>query len=302
MSADRPADPAALPALAGYEMIRQLGRGGMGVVYLARSRSLGRLVAVKTIAHAGDADHLALRFRIEAEAIARLQHPHIVQIFEVGEAGERTFLVLEYLAGDNLKARLQVRPATPTEAARLVEKLARAVHHAHSHGIIHRDLKPSNVLFADDGEPRVADFGLAKIAQAEFDVTSTGQVLGTIHYMAPEQATPNRASAASDVYSLGAILYEMLAGRPPVAGGGPVEALHQLATTDPAAAGRVRARGARGRDAVTPGSAPTLASPKSVTFGSPAGVSRTLLGFRSRWTTPRLWAWAMNRSRSSAST
>ena len=229
-----------LPVIPGYEMVRLLGRGGMGVVFLARSQKLGRLVAVKMIAHAEDAGFLSRRFQTEAEAIARLQHPHIVQIFEVGEAGGRAFLVLEYLAGDSLKTRLKVTPYSPRDAARLVLQLALAVHHAHSHGIVHRDLKPGNVLFTDTGEPRVADFGLARVIDAQSDATATGQILGTLQYMAPEQATPNPVGAAADVYALGAILYELLAGRPPFAGGSPLELLDRLANETPTPPGRVR--------------------------------------------------------------
>jgi WD40 repeat protein len=221
-----------LPVLHGYAMERQLGRGGMGIVFLARSQKLGRHVAIKMIAHADGSQQVATRFQIEAEAIAKVQHPNIVQIFEVGESGGRFYLVLEFLPGGSLKDRLNAQPPSPRDAARLIEKLARAMHHAHSHGIIHRDLKPSNVLFGADDEPKITDFGLAKLTRSSVEATTTGQILGTVQYMAPEQASASQVSAAADIYALGAILYEMLTHQPPFAGGSPLEILHRLTSAD----------------------------------------------------------------------
>ncbi len=212
-------DPAALP---GYEILGELGRGGMGVVYKARQVRANRLVALKMILAGGhaDADDLA-RFRTEAQAIARLQHPNIVQIYEVGEHDGRPFFSLELCEGGGLDRRLAGAPLPPDEAARLAEMLARAVHVAHAAGIIHRDLKPANVLLVsgeDDSLPlaKITDFGLAKRLD-EASRTTTGAVMGTPSYMAPEQAAgqSDRMGPAADVYSLGAVLYECLTGRPP---------------------------------------------------------------------------------------
>jgi WD40 repeat protein len=217
-----PEGPAAQPPpssvqVAGYEILKELGRGGMGVVYLARQRGLNRLVALKMILqgeHAG-VDLLA-RFQAEAEAIAHLQHPNIVQIYEVGQQDGRPYFSLEYCASGSVEKRLNGTPLPPVEAAGLTERLARAVAAAHDKGIIHRDLKPANVLLAEDGTPKITDFGLAKRLGTE-GVTATGSILGTPSYMAPEQAggRSKNVGPATDVYALGAILYEMLTGRPP---------------------------------------------------------------------------------------
>jgi WD40 repeat protein len=206
-----------LPELAGYVVLGVLGRGGMGVVYKARQVSLGRVVALKMILHAeyagGDERR---RFRTEAEAVARLQHPHIVQIYEVGEQHGLPFFSLEFCPGGSLDRKLAGTPLVPAEAAALVEKLARAMHAAHEKGIIHRDLKPANILLAEDGTPKITDFGLAKKLD-EVGNTATGAVMGTPSYMAPEQASGKQASVgpAADIHALGAILYELLTGRPP---------------------------------------------------------------------------------------
>jgi hypothetical protein len=206
--------PAAPP---GYEILGELGRGGMGVVYKARQTGLCRVVALKMIlsgAHAA-ADDLA-RFRTEAEAIARLQHPNIVQVHEVGEQDGRPFFSLEFCACGSLDRKLAGAPSLPKEAASLVETLAQAMHAAHQKGVVHRDLKPANVLLAEDGTPKITDFGLAKKLD-EASRTATGAVLGTPSYMAPEQArgVGKGVGPAADVWALGAILYEGLTGRPP---------------------------------------------------------------------------------------
>jgi WD40 repeat protein/predicted Ser/Thr protein kinase len=212
---------AALPSVPGYEVRRVLGRGGMGVVYEARQLRLGRAVALKMVLAGADACPAErVRFRTEAEALARLQHPHVVQVFDVGEHAGQPFLALEYVEGGSLADRLAVAPPEPRAAARLVEALARGVQAIHEKGVLHRDLKPGNVLLADDGTPKVADFGLAKRLDAADGLSRTGDALGTPSYMAPEQAAGRTAEAgpAADVYSLGAILYECLTGRPPFRG------------------------------------------------------------------------------------
>src|SRR5262245_13211564 len=178
-----------LPALPGHILLQVLGRGGMGVVYLARQAGLNRLVALKMIlagAHAGEQE--VLRFRTEAEAVARLQHPNIVQIHEVGEHDGLPFFSLEYVEGGSLARKLAGAPQPPRESVARAETLARAVHAAHQAGIVHRDLKPANVLLMPDGTPKVTDFGLAKRLDRESGQTHTGQVMGTPSYMAPEQA------------------------------------------------------------------------------------------------------------------
>ena len=215
-------------AIPGHEVLGVLGRGGMGVVYKARHLRLKRLVAVKMILsgeHAGP-DQLA-RFRTEAEVFARLHHPNIVQIFEVGEHGEMPFLSLEFCGGGSLAKKLAGTPLLPAEAAALVQTLARAMQAAHAKGVIHRDLKPANVLLADDGTPKIADFGLAKKLD-EAGQTLPGDVMGTPPYMAPEQAGGKEVGPLADVYALGAVLYECLTGRPPFKAATPLDTIFQV--------------------------------------------------------------------------
>jgi serine/threonine protein kinase len=217
----------------GYETIRELGRGGMGVVYLARQRHPNRLIAIKVLlagVHSGPAGRA--RFLAEADAIAKLQHPNIVQIFEVGEHGGLPFFALEYVEGGNLADRLNGQPQPPKAAAELVQTLAQTVHFAHQQSIVHRDLKPANILLQKDegvpssSVPKIADFGLAKHAGPE--LTATGELIGTPSYMAPEQATGGVVGPAADVWALGAILYECLTGRPPFRGASQLETLEQV--------------------------------------------------------------------------
>jgi serine/threonine protein kinase/Flp pilus assembly protein TadD len=228
-----PADP---PAVPGYEILRELGRGGMGVVYLARQAGLRRLVALKMILAGGHAGEAArARFRTEAEAVARLQDPHIVTVHEVGEHQGLPYLCLEYLEGGSLARRLDGTPLPARPAAQLVGALARAADYAHCRGVVHRDLKPANVLLAADGTPKLTDFGLAKLLDEANGPTGTGDVLGTPSYMAPEQTGQGGqpVGPAADVYALGAILYELLTGRPPFKGATALDTVFQVVHQEP---------------------------------------------------------------------
>jgi hypothetical protein len=219
----------------GYEILAELGRGGMGVVYQARQTALRRIVALKMILGGGHASAGDLqRFGTEAESIARLQHPHIVQIHEVGEHGGLPYFSLEFCGGGSLEKRLAGTPLAPLQAAGVVEKLAQAMQAAHDKGVIHRDLKPANVLLAEDGTPKITDFGLAKKLD-EAGKTQAGSVMGTPSYMAPEQACGSiDIGPATDIYALGAILYEMLTGRPPFRASTPVDTILQVIHEEPA--------------------------------------------------------------------
>jgi WD40 repeat protein/tRNA A-37 threonylcarbamoyl transferase component Bud32 len=233
----------ALPKVAGYEIVEELGRGGMGVVYKARALSLNRIVALKMIlagAHAGP--KAMLRFLNEAEVAARLRHPNVVQIFGLGDHEGRPYVELEYVEGGSLARRLGGTPHAAPGAAALVEVLARAVHAAHSQGIIHRDLKPANVLLTRDGVPKITDFGLAKATDSNSGLTGSDAVLGSPSYMAPEQAERGGRSVgpAADVYALGAILYELLTGRPPFKAASVLETLEQVRSADPVSPSRLQ--------------------------------------------------------------
>jgi serine/threonine protein kinase len=229
--------------VAGYEILGELGRGGMGVVYRARQQSLGRLVALKMLLpnSGAGAEELA-RFRREAEAVAALRHANFVHIYDVGEQDGRPFFVLEFVDGGSLASRLATLPPPPGEAARLLETLARAMHRAHQSGIVHRDLKPANILLMADGTPKIADFGLAKKLDAPGSQTRTGAILGTPSYMAPEQAQGRTSDIgpASDVYALGAILYEALTGSPPFQAYSLLDLLYQVVHQPPLPPSRLR--------------------------------------------------------------
>jgi tetratricopeptide (TPR) repeat protein len=220
-----------LHRVASYDLLELLGEGGMGVVYRAWQRGLNRPVAVKMIRGAGRGrrDQLA-RIRIEAEAVARLHHPNIIQIYEIGEVDGAPFISLELLEGGSLDERLAGTPQPGKDAAELMITLARAVQVAHDAGIVHRDLKPSNILFGKDGTPKITDFGLAKRLESDSRQTESGQIMGSPSYMAPEQARGHTRDVgpAADVYALGAIFYEMLTGRPPFKGETPMETVRQV--------------------------------------------------------------------------
>ncbi len=256
-----------IPSIPGYEIIGILGRGGMGVVFKARQIALQRIVALKMLRDSACAGEKELaRFRAEADVIARLQHPNIVQIYDVGEVAGRPYFVLEYVAGGSLAEYLNGTPKSVRMASQFVEVLARAVQAAHANGVVHRDLKPGNILLipAHEGEagavdtargsnvfvangmrlktiPKIADFGVAKIATSDWEaqlnrgLTVTGELLGTPSYMAPEQAMSSGAAVgpAADVYALGAIFYELLTGRPPFRGETLLETVLQVLHSEP---------------------------------------------------------------------
>ncbi len=234
------------PDIPGYEILEVLGWGGMGVVYRAWQQKLSRMVALKMVQAGAQASPKVLaRFRVEAEAVARLKHPNIVQIHEVGEHAGCPFLVLELVEGPNLARSLAGTPQAIARAVELVETLARAMHSAHCHGVIHRDLNPANILLTADGMAKITDFGLAKIViGGEGLRTQTGELLGTPSYMAPEQAVSRHRAmgAATDVYALGAILYEVLTGRPPFKAESMMETLRQVMADEPVAPSRLRPR------------------------------------------------------------
>jgi serine/threonine protein kinase len=235
-----------------YVVLGEVGRGGMGVVYQARHRELRRLVALKMILAGGFASEVQRqRFRREAELAARVQHPHIVQVYEVGLHDGHPFLAMEWVAGGSLADRLGDDPWPPQAAAGLIETIARAIDVAHQSGVVHRDLKPSNILLqtgagaAADGPlagaiPKVADFGLARAMDADGSLTATGLTMGTPEYMAPEQATGALAGPAADIYALGAVLYRLLTGQPPFRGDTAMEVLQALASAEPIAPRRFR--------------------------------------------------------------
>ena len=238
--ANAPADEAAgagepLPSFPHHEILSEIGRGGMGVVYKARDLQLDRVVALKTITEFRTATPEQLdRFLDEARAAARLRHPNIITIHAIGVHQGRPYFSLEFADTGDLKHQLAAKPMASRQAAELVETLAKAVHVAHLAGIVHRDLKPSNILLSAEGVPKIADFGLAKLLDADSARTLSGQVLGTPSYMAPEQAEGHskQVGPAADIYGLGAILYHALTGRPPFLGESQLETLKLVTSTE----------------------------------------------------------------------
>jgi eukaryotic-like serine/threonine-protein kinase len=219
------------PTIPGYDVVGELGRGGMGVVLKAWQVQAKRFVALKMIVPGAQTDAALLRrFQVEARASAGLSHPNIVQVYDVGEFNDWPYLSLEFCGGGSLAKKLSSAPLLPAAAARLVEKLARAVAVAHAQQIVHRDLKPANILLTPEGEPKIADFGLAKKLDGSGGNTRTGAVIGTPNYMPPEQAlgAVRAIGPAADIYGLGAILYECLTGRPPFKGATPIDTLDQV--------------------------------------------------------------------------
>src|SRR5881409_1174707 len=225
-----------LGQLGDYELLEEIGRGGQGVVFRARQKSLNRTVALKVIGLGQWATKAHLkRFRREAEAAASLDHPCIVPIYEVGERDGSCYFSMKFVEGGQLDEVVRREPMPPRRAAELIAKVARTVHYAHEHGILHRDIKPGNILLDKNGEPHLTDFGLARLVESESTVTRTMEVLGTPSYMAPEQAVGNNAAVSSvtDVYGLGAVLYQLLTGHPPFAGGTTYETVRLVLDTEP---------------------------------------------------------------------
>jgi serine/threonine protein kinase/Flp pilus assembly protein TadD len=225
-----------LGELGDYELLEEVGRGGQGVVFRARQKSLNRTVALKVISLGQWASKAHLkRFRLEAEAAARLEHPGIVPIHEVGERDGSCYFSMKFIEGGQLDEVVRCAPISIRQAVELIAKVARTVHYAHEHAILHRDIKPGNILLDHEGEPHLTDFGLARLIESESSVTQTLDVLGTPSYMAPEQALGDNAAVSSitDVYGLGAVLYQLLTGQPPFAGGATYETIKLLLDTEP---------------------------------------------------------------------
>jgi serine/threonine protein kinase len=248
-SATAPTTPSDVPPerIGHYVILSEIGRGGMGVVYRAHHEHLRRDVALKMLLAGPSADRdERVRFRAEAEAVARLQHPHIVQIFEVGEhdaglGGPRPYVALEYVDGGSLATRLAGRPQPPGQAASWLEPLARAVDYAHQQGVVHRDIKPSNVLLTPDDRPKLCDFGVAKILGGSDLKTRSGTLIGTVEYMAPEQAEGKGVvGPPADIYALGALLYATLTGRPPFQGASLLDTLQQIQAQEPVSPRRLQ--------------------------------------------------------------
>jgi eukaryotic-like serine/threonine-protein kinase len=235
-------EPATMPMLPGYNIQFEIGRGGMGVVYKARHLALNRDVAVKMVLAGSQAGAIELvRFRQEAEAVAKLDHPNIVQVHEVGAFQGQSYLAMEYVGGGDLARKTAGVPQPSRDAARLVETLAAAAHYAHVCGILHRDLKPANVLLTSDGVPKLADFGLARRIDDTSGLTATNAILGTPGFIAPEQAAGQKTvGPAVDVYGLGAILYMLLTGRPPFQGANAVDVLRSVIDDQPVPVRRLR--------------------------------------------------------------
>jgi hypothetical protein len=290
------------PAIPGYEILEQFPAGGPGVVYQALQAGLNRVVALKMIRHDEDAadPRRQEQFRREAEAVARLNHPNVVQIYDFGKHRGRFYFTMEYVEGGSLDRRLAGGPLPPRQAAELAEALARALHMVHGEGIVHRDLKPANILLDREGRPKVADFGLAKWLNRDASLTSSGGVVGTASYMAPEQAAGQggEVAAPADVYSLGAILYQMVTGRPPFRANNFVNTLRQVLTREPAAPRLGRAY--RDLEAIC---LKCLEKDPARRYASAAALAddlRRFLDGKPTWARPRRWyekAWRAARRR-----
>lgn len=245
----QPAEPAVgttIHYFGDYEILEEIARGGMGVVYKARQKSLNRIVALKIVLAGEFASSADIeRFHAEAEAAANLDHPGIVPIYEVGTFEGRHYFSMAYVEGQSLAARIAGGPLAPDLAADIVKAVAEAVHYAHQRGVIHRDLKPANILLDCAGRPRVTDFGLAKRVGGGSHVTTTGQILGTPSYMPPEQASGGTIVPASDVYALGAVLYAVLTGRPPFYAADTLETISQVLNAEPVSPRRLNPNVAR---------------------------------------------------------
>ncbi len=249
-----PVAPPHWPTVPGYELLGELGRGGMGVVYKARQINLNRIVALKMIlagAHAGSVE--LARFRLEAEAVAQLEHPHIVQVHEIGEQSGLPYFSLEFIAGGTLDRKMGGLPQSPDRAAEVVQTLAQTMYFAHRRGVVHRDLKPANVLLTEEGVPKISDFGLAKRLDSQVIHTQSGAIMGTPSYMSPEQAEGRIGDVgpATDIYALGAILYELLTGRPPFEAKTPIETLQQVLNQEPVPPSRLVPRLSRDLETIT---------------------------------------------------
>ncbi len=264
-----------------YELLEELGRGGMGVVYRARQNSLDRMVAVKMILRGATAlaDDLA-RFRAEAEAAARLDHPNIVPVYEVGETDGQPYFSMKYVSGTTLARRLADGPMPPREAAAMLLPVAKAIDFAHRQKLLHRDLKPSNILIDENGQPHITDFGLAKRITEDTGLTHTGAIIGTPSYMAPEQVVGNRGEMgpASDVYSLGAVLYQMLTGRPPFQAASAVDTLLLVLEQDPAPPRLLNAKADRDLEMIT---LKCLQKPPDLRYATAEGLAQDLSAYLS---------------------
>ncbi len=220
----------------GYKLLGELGRGAMGVVYKAKQERADRIVALKVMLNSDQARlEEVSRFKIEAQSAANLQHPNIVQVYDVGQVGDMPYFTLEYVEGGTLSRKISKQMLTPDESAKLLQILASAIAYAHKRGVIHRDLKPANILVAPDGQPKIADFGLARRTDDISHLTVDGTILGTPNYMSPEQAAGDQAHIGplSDVYTLGAIFYELLVGRPPFKAASAWEVIKQVRSVEP---------------------------------------------------------------------
>ena len=217
-----------------YQIGEELGRGGMGVVYKARDASLNREVALKMLLTMGKKEDME-RFLREAQAMASLRHPNLVMIYDIGEYEKKPFFTMEFVPGCSLKDLAKKKSLNVRAIVKIMMQIGRAVAHAHQHGIIHRDLKPSNVMMENGKEPKVMDFGLAKTSQASRKLSKTGMIMGTLQYMPPEQVEGRLRAIdqQSDVYGLGAMLYELITGNPPFAGGSTFNIIHKVLTEIP---------------------------------------------------------------------